>query len=143
MYTQEALRLSVGFKSTHTPLPDSRWLMRKFCPIIGILGCFVNCLWHKFSMRNTIAFQLVRYNLSRFSLVIFQQPLKETLCSRTITTGLEKHINHFAVLVNCTPQVLLLAIYLYENLVNEECISESLMPFSQSSRILWTELVAP
>ena len=94
-------------------------------------------------MRNTIAFQLVRYNLSRFSLVIFQQPLKETPCSRTITTGLEKHINHFAVLANCTPQVLLLAIYLYENLVNEECISESLMPFSQSSRILWTELVAP
>ena len=89
-----------GFKASHTPLPDARWLMRKLCPVIGILGCIVNRLWHKFSMRNAIASQLVGHNLSRFSLVISQQPLEETLCSRAITTGLEKHINYFTILVN-------------------------------------------
>ena len=103
--------------------------MRKLCPVIGILGRIVNCLWHKLSMRSAIASQLVRHNLSRFSLVIFQQLLEETLCSRTVTTGLEKHINYLAILVNSPPQVLLLTTYLYKNLVDIKCIAEPLMSF--------------
>jgi hypothetical protein len=117
--------------------------MRKLRPVVGILGCIVNRLWHKFSMRNAIASQLVRHNLSRFSLVIFQQPLEETLCSRAATTGLEKHINHLAILVNSPPQVLLFITYLYKYLVDVECIAEPLMPFFQSFGILRAELVTP
>jgi hypothetical protein len=94
-------------------------------------------------MRNTIAFQLVRHNLSRFSLVILQQPLEETLCSCAVTTGLEKYINYLAILVNGPPQVLLLTTYLYKHLVDVECITEPLMPFLQSFSILRAEPVAP
>ena len=65
---------------TRTPLPDSRWLMRKLCPVIGILACIMNCLWHKFSLRNAIASQFVRHNLSRVSLVNFQPLLDVCLC---------------------------------------------------------------
>jgi hypothetical protein len=78
-------------------------------------------------MRNTIAPQRVRYNPSRLSLVIFQQPLEETLCSCTVTTGLEKHINYLAILVNSPPQVLLLATNLHKYFVDVECIAEPLM----------------
>ena len=67
VYTQEALRLLRGLKTSHAPLSNSRWLMRQLSPVIGILSCIVNCLWHKFSMRNTVAFQLVRHNRSRRS----------------------------------------------------------------------------
>jgi len=88
-------------------------------------------------MRNAIASQLVRHNLSRFSLVIFQQPLEETLCSRTVSTGLEKHINHLAILVNSPPQVLL------KYFVDVECIAEPLMPTFQPFGILGAEFVAP
>jgi hypothetical protein len=143
MNTQESLRLSGGFKASHTLLPNSRWLMRKLCPVIGILARIVNCLWHKFSMRNAIASQLVRHYLSRISLVIFQQPLEETLCSCTVTTGLEKHINYLSILVNSTPQVLLLTTYLYKNLVDVKCIAEPLMSFFQSFSILRAKFVAP
>jgi len=62
--------------------------MRKLYPVIGILDRIVNCLWYKLSMRNAIASQIVRHNLSWFSQVIFHQPLDETTCSRTVTTGL-------------------------------------------------------
>jgi len=94
-------------------------------------------------MRNAIASQLVRHNLSRFAMVIFQQSLEETLGSRSVTTCLEKHIDHFAILVNSPPQVLLFAIYLHKYFVYVECIAEPLMPTFQSFRILRAELVAP
>ena len=117
--------------------------MRKLCLVIGTLGRIVNCLWHKLSMRNAIASQLVRHNLSRFSLVIFQQPPEETLCSRTVTTVLEKHINHLAILINSPPQILLFTTNLHKYFIDVECIAEPLMAFFQSSSILRTELVAP
>jgi hypothetical protein len=94
-------------------------------------------------MRNAIASQLIRHNLSRFSLVIFQQSLEETLCSSAVTTGLEKHINYLAILVNSPPQVLLFSTYLYKYFIDVECIAEPLMAFSQSFRIPRAELVAP
>jgi len=103
----------------------------------------VNGLRNDLSVRNTIASQLIRYYLSRFSLVIFQQPPEETLGSRAITTGLKKYINNLTILINSPPQVLLFTSCLYENLVNVECIAEPLMPFLQSLGILRTELVAP
>jgi hypothetical protein len=143
MNTQESLRLPRRFEAAHTPFSHTSRLVRKLCPVIGVLGRIVNCLWHKFSMRNTIASQLVRHNLSRFSLVIFQQPLEETLCSCTVTTSLEKHINYLAILVNSPPQVLPLTTYFYKNLVDIKCIAEPLMSFFQSLSILRPELVAP
>ena len=117
--------------------------MRKLRPVVGILGCIVNRLWHKFSMRNPIASQLVRHNLSRFAMMFFQQPLEETLSSLAVTTCLKKHIDYFAILVNSPPQVLLFAIYLHKYFVYVECIAEPLMPTFQPFGILGAELVAP
>jgi len=94
-------------------------------------------------MRNAIVSQLVRHNLSRFSLVIFQQPLEETLCSRTVSTGLEKHINHLSILVDSPPQILLFTTNLHKYFVDVECVAKSLMSFFQSSSIFRAELVAP
>ena len=94
-------------------------------------------------MRNAIASQLVRHNLSRFTMVIFQQSPVETLSSRSVTTRLEKHIDHLAILVNSPPQVLLLTTNLHKYFVDVECIAEPLMSFFQSSGILRPELVAP
>ena len=82
-------------------------------------------------MRNAIASQLVCHNHYRFTLVIFQPPLEETLCSGTVTTGLEKHINHSAILVNSPPQVLLLTTNLHKYFFDVECIAKSLMPTLQ------------
>jgi hypothetical protein len=64
----------------------------------------MNALRDEFSMRNTIASQFVRHNLSRFAIVVFQQSLEEPLSSRSVTACLEKHIDHLAILVNSSPQ---------------------------------------
>lgn len=63
----------------------------------------MNCLWHNFSMRNAIASQFVRHITFSVSLVIFQQPLEETLCNGNVKTGLEKYINCLAILANSPP----------------------------------------
>jgi len=82
-------------------------------------------------MRNAIASQLVRHNLSRFAMMIFQKPLEETLSSLAVTTFLEKHIDYFAILVNSPPQALLFAIYLHKYFVYVECIAEPQMRIFQ------------
>jgi hypothetical protein len=143
MNTQESLRLPRRLEPAHTAFSHTSRLVRKLCPVIGILGCIVKGLRDEFSMRNAIASQLVRYNLSRFAMVIFQQLLEETLSSRAVTTRLEKHINHLAILVNSPPQVLLFAIYPHKYFVDVERIAEPLMPTLQPFGILGAELVAP
>ena len=76
-------------------------------------------------------------------MVIFQQSFEETRSSRSVTTCLEKHIDHLAILVNGPPQVLLLAIYLHKYFVDVESITEPLMPTFQPFGILGAKLVAP
>jgi len=117
--------------------------MGKFCPFIGILAGIVNGLRNEFSMRNAIASQLVRHNLSRFAMVIFQQSLEEARSSRIVTTCLEQHFDHLAILVNSAPQVLPLATDLHRYFVDVECFAESLMPTFQPFGILRAEFIAP
>jgi hypothetical protein len=129
MNTQESLRLPRRLEAEHTPFSHTSRLVKKLCPVICILGCIVKDFRDEVSMRNAIAPQLVRYNPSRLSLMFFQQPLEETLCSCTVTTGLEKHINYLAILVNSPPQVLLLTTNLHKYFVDVECIAKPLMSF--------------
>jgi len=143
MNTQESLRLPCRLEPPHTAFSHTSRLVRKLCPVIGILTGIVNSLRNKFSMRNAIASQLVCHNLSRFAMMPFQQSLEETRSSCSVTTCLEKHIDHLAILVNGPPQVLLFAIYLHKHFVDVKCIAEPLMPTFQPFSILGAELVAP
>ena len=72
-----------------------------------------------------------------------QEPFKESLCGRTISFFLEKNINNFTILINCSPEVMLFTFNPDENLINEECIAISLVPSLQTGRIFWTKLNTP
>ena len=52
-----------------------------------------------------------------------QQPLKEPLCGLSVPPLLEKYIHHFTVLINGSPQIMLLSLDLHEYLINEESIT--------------------
>jgi hypothetical protein len=143
MNTQESLRLPRRLEAAHTPFSHTRRLMRKLCPIISIPGCIVKGFRDEFSMRYAIASQLVCHNLSRFTMVIFQQSPEETLNSSPVTAGLEKHIDHLAILDYSPPQVLPLTTNLHKYVVDAECIAEPLMPTLQPFGKFGTKLVAP
>jgi len=76
-------------------------------------------------MCDTIAPQFIRYYLPGFVLMYLQEPFKESLCGRTISSFLEKHINNFTILINRSPEVMLFTINPYKNLINEKCIAIS------------------
>ena len=63
----------------------------------------MNRIGNQFSMYNAVASQLVRHNLPRLALMPIEQMSKKALCSLAITPVLEKHIDHFTILVHRPP----------------------------------------
>ena len=85
-------------------------------------------------MSHTITSQLVGHDLPGFSAVTAYQPPEETLSCSTITFGLEVDINNFAILINSPPEVMLFAVDLYEDFIDEEGITiPSVLPLESSS----------
>ncbi len=82
---------------------------------------------NQLSVSNSIAAQFVRYNLSQLTAISREQSFKETLRSTAITALLKKDIYHLTILIDSTPQVLLFALYLDENLIYIECITKTTM----------------
>ena len=62
--------------------------------------------------------------------------------SSSIPRCLKVHINYFAILINSPPQVMLLAIYLYEYFINVEGISVTTVLALQSAGINCSEFDA-
>jgi hypothetical protein len=128
--------LLARFKAAHSPLSDPRQLVRKFGAVISVLRCVMNRVRDQFSIRNAVTSQLVRHYLPRFATVISNLPLEKPLSSCAVPSCLQKHIDHLSVLINGSPQILLLAADLHEHFINEKCIAETLPPTLQPLGIL-------
>jgi len=74
-------------------------------------------------MCDSVTTQLICRDLPWLTTMRPEQPPEEPLGCSTIAFGLEIHINHFAVLVDSSPQIMLLSVYLDENLVDEEGVT--------------------
>ena len=48
---------------------------------------------------------------------------EETLCCSSIPSGLQIHIDHLTILVNCPPEVILLAVDFDECFIDVECVT--------------------
>jgi hypothetical protein len=80
---------------------------------------------YQLSMSHTVASQLVRHDLAGLIPVTFEQSLEEALGGLPISACLQENINHFAVLIDCTPKIVLLTSDLNEHLVEEKRIAEA------------------
>jgi hypothetical protein len=94
-------------------------------------------------MRYAITTQFVSHDLPGFLTMASQQTPEEALCSSPITLCLKVHINHFAILIDCPPEVMLLAIDLYEDFVNEERVAIASVLSFQAASIDSPELDTP
>jgi len=74
-------------------------------------------------MRDSRDPKFISHDLPRFSAMTFQQALEEAFRGCTIPLGLNKYIDHLTVLIDGSPQLMLLAIDLHEDLVNEEGVT--------------------
>ncbi len=74
-------------------------------------------------MRNPIAPELISHDFPWLVTMATQQPLEESLGCSTIPFGLKIHINNLLILIYCTPQIVLIAIDLHKDLVDEEGVT--------------------
>ena len=88
-------------------------------------------------MSYSITSQLIRHNLPGFTAVASQQSLEEALRRSAIPSGLEKYIDYFAILVNCTPEVVLFAVDLDEDFINVKGVAVTLMLSLQAPGHIW------
>jgi hypothetical protein len=117
--------------------------MRLLRPIILTLFGTVNGLGHKLTMCNAVAAQLVSHNLPGFAAMCPEQAPEEPFRSGAIPFRLEIHINYFAILVNCPPKIVLLAVDFDEDFVDVEGIAIATMLAFQSTCIDGTKLDTP
>jgi len=88
---------------------------------------------------DTITSQFISYYLPGFGLMLLQKSFKESLCCRTVSSFLKKHIDNFTIpkalaslagqafLINRSPEVLLFTINSNENFIDEEYVAISPM----------------
>jgi len=103
----------------------------------------VEDIWHQLPMGYTKTSQLICHYLPRFATVAPHQSPEEPLRRCSIPPGLQEHINHLAVLVHGSPQVVLFAVDFHEDFVDEEGIAVAAVLPLQSARINGSEFDAP
>jgi hypothetical protein len=64
-------------------------------------------------------------------------------CGIPVSARLQKHINHFSVLVDRTPQIVLLTPDLHEDFINEESVALAWMFSPESPGVPGSKLDAP
>ncbi len=143
VHRQESLRLSRGFEPSHSSLPLSGRLVRDFCPIVRVSAGLMDNGRHDRSLRGGIAPQLVGDQPSGLASLAFQQLTEETFSGTPITTRLDEDVNHVAVLVDSTPEIVLLALDGYEELIQVPRITQATLSPLEPTSILGTELPAP
>jgi len=72
-----------------------------------------------------------------------QESLKKALCRTLITTRLNQDVDHISVLIDCSPQVVLLAVDSHEDFIQMPDIAEATLSSLEFPRIGRTELLAP
>ena len=117
--------------------------MRLLSPIILILLSAVYHIRHQFSMRHTIAAQLVRHNLPGFSTMTLQKTLEKPLRCGTITLSLQIDIHHLTILIDSPPQIMLLTVDLDEDFVDIEGVAIAVVLSFQSPGIFRAKFDAP
>ena len=72
-----------------------------------------------------------------------QQLAEESFGGFLITARLDEDIDYITILVYRAPEVLAFTLYLYEDLVQVPCVTETTLPTLQSPSVFRPELNAP
>ncbi len=91
----------------------------------------------------TVTLQLFGNQAKRNPPLTSQEFAKEALRCTTVASRLDEDVDHVAVLIDGTPQIVPLTVDRDEHFVQEPGIAESTLPSSQSPSVIWSKLYAP
>ena len=98
--------------------------MGDFDAIVGVSLHTVSHVPEDGSYGSRVASQFVGNDLYWFGTLATQELLKESFCGALITMRLDEDVDHVAVLIHGTPQILLLAIDANKDLIQIPVVAE-------------------
>ena len=113
----KTLQMGSRLEPAHLAFPRAGRLMRDFRAIVFILPGTVDHRRHHGTVRGRVTAQLVRDQPARLAALSFQQLAEEPLGRPLIAPRLHEDVKDVAVFVDSTPQILLPALDLDEQLV--------------------------
>jgi hypothetical protein len=140
---EKPLGLASRFESAHVPFPLAGRLMRGFGAIVGVTLRVVSHVAQNRSHGGRVAPKFVGNDTKWFLSLAAQQSSKESSCGALIAARLNQDVDHVAVLIHCTPEILLLAVDSNEDFVHVPHIAEAALTPLQFSGIVRTELLTP
>ncbi len=98
---------------------------------------------HDASMGRAVTSQLVGDQPTGLAALPLQQLAEEAFRGSPITARLDENIDDITILVDCTPEILALALDRHEDLVQVPSVAQPTLPTLQTTSVLRTELEAP
>jgi hypothetical protein len=98
---------------------------------------------HDLAVSGAVASQFVGDQLPGRTALPLQQLAEESFGGFLITARLDEDIDYITILVYRAPEVLAFTLYLYEDLVQVPCVTETTLPTLQSPSVFRPELDAP
>jgi hypothetical protein len=135
--------MTYRFESAHPTFSLPSRLMGDFGSIVRVLSRVMDGTRHLFSMRRTVASQLVSDESPRCLTLLLEQPTKEAGCRFRIASCLHQDIQDLAILVNCSIQIALLFVDPNEDFIQEPLITARTGMLAQPIGIDWAESNAP
>jgi hypothetical protein len=114
---EEILSLFRRFEPLHLPFSTSCRPMRGFGAVVQKSALSMFDVGEDLMLCRAVAFQLVSHDHPRHVLQALQQPLEETLRRLRVAAALNEDVEHDAVLIHGTPEIMLLALDPDEHLV--------------------------
>jgi hypothetical protein len=143
MQREKPLGVPGGFESAHLPFPLAGRLMRDLGSIVGVPLHTVSYVAEDGSYGSRVASQFVGNDSPWFGTLVPQESPKESVCGAPIAMRLDQDVDHVAVLIHSTPEVMLLAIDSNEDFIQIPVIAQSTLPSLQFPDIVRTELMTP
>ena len=117
--------------------------MGSFGAIVRVAGRVVGDRRHDVVMSDTVAAQLVGDETTRFLPLAPQESPKESARRAPVPTRLDENVDHVAVLIHRTPEIVAPTVDRHEHFVEEPGVSESPLSALQAPRVVRAELLAP
>jgi hypothetical protein len=140
---EKPLGLIGRLEATHLSFPLACRLMRSLHSIVGVTLGRVGHVAEAGSHRGRIASQSVGDDAQRLSSLSAQKPAKEPFCSESITPRLHQDVDYVAILIDCAPEKLQLAVDSKEDLVQMPVVAEPALSSLQLAAIICAELLTP
>ena len=140
---REALELPRGREAAHLPFALLRRFVRDLSSVVGVRVRAMDDRGHHRAAGGSIAGQLVGDQPSRGTALPLQQLAEEADRRSAIPPGLDEDVDHVAVLVHGSPQVLLLAPKPDEHLVQMPGVTLAAAPGPQAPAVFEPERRTP